>query len=156
MDDNLSDIVARVDVTPGKYIDLGYRTRLDKDNHSPSRNELALNVGPQVLNATVNYAFFEREQGSEFAGREELSASARATLSRLWRTNFSSLYDVEDDALRSISLGIVYECDCFTFDMTYRRTLFEDRDLGRENSILFRLTFKTLGEVQTGVLASGS
>ncbi len=156
LDDNLSDIVARVDVTPGKYIDLSYRTRLDKDNHSPSRNELALNVGPQVLNATVNYAFFEREQGSEFAGREELSASARATLSRLWRTNFSSLYDVEDDALRSISLGIVYECDCFTFDMTYRRTLFEDRDLGRENSILFRLTFKTLGEVQTGVLASGS
>ncbi len=156
LDDNLSDIVARVDVTPGKYIDLGYRTRLDKDNHSPSRNELAFSVGPQALNAAVNYAFFEREQGSEFGGREELSASARATLSRSWRTNFSSLYDVEDDALRSIALGIVYVCDCFTFDMTLRRTLFEDRDIGRENSILFRLTFETLGEVQTGVLTSGN
>lgn len=156
LDDNLSDIVARVDVTPGKYIDLGYRTRLDKDNHSPSRNELALSVGSQALNASVNYAFFEREQGSEFGGREELSASARARLSRYWRTNFSSLYDVEDDALRSVSFGIVYECDCFDFDMTLRRTLFEDRDLGRENSILIRLTFETLGEVRTGVLASGS
>ena len=45
----LSDYVARVNVSPGKLLNLVYRTRLDKDNFSFKRNELQIGAGPPAL-----------------------------------------------------------------------------------------------------------
>jgi LPS-assembly protein len=103
----------------------------------------------------ANYTFFDRQAGSEFGGREELSGQVAAKLDRLWRASFSSRYNLEGDGdLRSVGLDFTYECGCFIFNISLKRQFYEDRDLQPSDSIFFRLTFKTLGEVQTGIRQS--
>ena len=157
LEDHFSDLVARVRVQPSRNLRLAYKTRIDKNDLSPRRTELNLTAGAPALNLQTNYVFFDRQEGSEFGGREELSGQVAARLDRLWRTAFSTRYDLEGDGdLRSVGLNFTYECECFVFDISLQRQFYQDRDLKPSDSIFFRLTFKTLGEVRTGISQSGS
>lgn len=157
LEDHFSDLVARVRVQPSRNLRLAYKTRIDKNDLSPRRTELNLTAGAPALNLQTNYVFFDRQEGSEFGGREELSGQVAARLDRLWRTAFSTRYDLEGDGdLRSVGLNFTYECECFIFDISLQRQFYQDRDLKPSDSIFFRLTFKTLGEVRTGISQSGS
>ena len=151
LEDNFSDIIARASLSPGKTIDLSYRTRLDYEDLSPRRNEVQLTAGPPALRLSTNYLFFEAQQNSEFGGREEVSGSISSKLTRLWRSSFSGQYDLQDKILRSMAFNVTYECECFTFSTIFRRDFFEDRDLKPSDTILFQLSFKTLGDVHTGI-----
>jgi LPS-assembly protein len=52
-------------------------------------------------------------------------------------------------------LKFTYECECFNFSLSFTRTFYEDRDIKPSDAILLRLTFKTLGDIQTGISRSG-
>ncbi|MFP6733476.1 MAG: LPS assembly protein LptD [Rhodospirillales bacterium] len=157
LEDHFSDLVARVRVQPSRNLRLAYKTRIDKNDLSPRRTELNLTAGAPALNLQTNYVFFDRQEGSEFGGREELSGQVAARLDRLWRAAFSTRYNLEGDGdLRSVGLNFTYECECFIFDISLQRQFYQDRDLKPSDSIFFRLTFKTLGEVRTGISQSGS
>ena len=152
LDGRLSDFVGRVNISPNSRLDLIYRTRLDKDNLSPKRNEVQVTVGPPALRFSSNYVFFsDAAADSEFSGREEISGNVFAKINRFWKSSFSGRYDLEGSGdLRNLSLNLTYDCECFTFSTTISRQFYEDRDLRPNDTILFKLTFKTLGDVQTG------
>ena len=155
LEDNFSDIVGKVKISPSNNLDLLYRTRLNNENLEPRRNEVSLNVGRSALSFQGNYAFFDRQEGSEFAGREELSLSLRSQLTRYWRGSLSSLTDLDNDGgLRSIRMNLTYENECFQLSSDISRTFFEDRDLKPTDAIFFRVLFKTLGEVKSGITRS--
>ncbi len=150
LEGHLSDFVGRVNISPGSHFDLIYRTRLDKDNLSPKRNEVQITTGPPALKLSTNYVFFDSQDDSEFSGREEISGNVAAKLNRLWRSSFAGRYDLEGEGgLRSLALNLTYECECFVFSTTLNRQFYEDRDLQPNDTILFKLTFKTLGDVQS-------
>jgi len=52
---------------------------------------------------------------------------------------------------RSLGAQLVYENECIVLTTDARRTFFEDRDLRPNDQIALRVTFKTLGEVRTGI-----
>lgn len=150
LEDNLSDIVARAQVSPGPHFDLTYRTRLDKENFQPKRNEVAVSVGPAALRFNIGYIFLDRQQESEFTtSREEYRTAVEARLNRYWRSSVSAVYDGEANESRSYEMSLIYEDECLVFDTTLSRSFYEDRDLVPSDSILFRVMFKTLGEVTT-------
>jgi LPS-assembly protein len=151
LEGRLSDFVGRVNISPGGHLDLIYRTRLDKDNLSPKRNEVQMSAGPPALKMSANYVFFDAQNDTEFSGREEISGGVSAKINRFWKSSFSGRYDMEGEGdLRNLALNLKYECECFTFSTTISRQFYEDRDLKPNDTILFKLTFKTLGDVQTG------
>ncbi|MCC7016216.1 MAG: LPS-assembly protein LptD [Rhodospirillales bacterium] len=152
LENHLSDYVGRINVRPLKNLSLNYRTRIDKDNFQPLRSEVGATVGPQPFAVGVNYLFFERAAGSDIPTLEQLSLSATSQFSRNWRFNFSSLQDLETNDLRALLLNATYEDECFIFAATARRSFFHDRELKPDDSIIFRLTFKTLGEISSSIL----
>ena len=144
----VSDIVARAEVSPGDYIDLTYKTRLDKENFEVKRNEVSLTAGPEALRLSSSYVFFDRQPNSEFAtSREEIRSSAYVKLNRFWRTEGSFVYDLEVDEARSLGLNLIYEDECLIFNTRFGRTFYEDRDIEPADTIYFTIGFKTLGEV---------
>ncbi len=151
LEDNLSDIVARVHASPGRHLNVFYRSRWDKDDLSPRRNEVKLSAGPPALRLDADYVFFERQADSEFPTREELTTSLNTQFSRYWRGQVSAKRDLADNEMRSAGLGLTYEDECLVFSTNLTRTFFEDRDLKPTDAILFSVTFKTLGEVATEV-----
>ena len=152
LEDRFSDIVARVQVRPGDYLDLVYRARWDKDNLAARRNEVGLSAGPSSLRLSADYVFLAAQEDSEFAPREELAVALNAQLSRYWRTRISGIRDLTGDgAMRSAGIGLTYEDECLIFTSQLTRTFFRDRDVRPTDAVVFRVTFKTLGEVATSI-----
>ncbi len=154
LEGNFSDIVGKVLIAPNDRFNFLYRTRLDKDNLSAKRNEIRIKAGVPAFLVEANYAFFDRQEGSEYPGREELSTSVTSKLNRFWRAGFNSIADLNAREMRKIGLNLTYESECMVFSTTAQRTFFEDRDLKPSDSIFFRISFKTLGDVATKVSSS--
>lgn len=150
LEDKFSDIVGRLHVSPGRHLDLYYRTRLDKSNLGAKRNEVTVSTGTDSMRLDLDYLFFDRQADSEFATREELSLGFSTRWTRFWRSRIGAVRDLTNDGgMRSASLNITYEDECFEFATDISRTFFEDRDVKPEDAIMFRINFKTLGEFQT-------
>ncbi|MBM3565473.1 MAG: LPS-assembly protein LptD [Alphaproteobacteria bacterium] len=147
MEDHLSDVIARVDIKPLRFMNLIYRTQLDKDGFSPTRSEVGGLIGTASLNFGANYLFFNQVRGSEFPTQEQLALSINSQIARNWKISFASLQDLHTNDLRSLSFLGAYEDECLVLALTANRSLFYDRDLKPDDSIVARITFKTLGEI---------
>ncbi len=148
--DHFSDVVGRVNIQPATPINIQYRFRLNKDDFSPSRNELSASVGPPAFNVKVNYGFFDESSGSgEFSNREEIDLGFTSRVTPEWKIGASTLRDLETSESLRHQFFIEYVCDCFTARADFRRTFTQDRDVQPSDSIFIRLIFKTLGSVQT-------
>jgi LPS-assembly protein len=53
--------------------------------------------------------------------------------------------------MRSAGIGFTYEDECLVFTSELTRTFFRDRDVRPTDAVVFRVTFKTLGEVATSI-----
>jgi len=151
LEENFSDIVGRVRISPGPYLNLVYRTRLDTDNFTQKRNEVALTAGVPALSVSANYLFIVGQQDSEFGGREEIVYSASSRLNRFWRIAFSGVNDLVANETRAVGAQLIYENECIVLTTDARRTFYEDRDLKPSDQISFHVVLKTLGEVRTGI-----
>jgi LPS-assembly protein len=150
-DDNFSDVVATVQMSPKHYIDLLYRTQFSPDNLSPQRNELTTQIGGAPLRLNLDYTFVDQQVGSEFGGREEISGQLSSRFNRNWSGSVSALRDINASEMRSLGMRLVYEDECVRFTTSLARSFFEDRDLKPSDTITFTVVLKTLGEVSTGV-----
>ncbi|MCH7865010.1 MAG: LPS assembly protein LptD, partial [Proteobacteria bacterium] len=150
LEEEFSDVVGRVSISPVEGLNLLYRTRFSSDNLTSKRNEVAFQAGAPLLNVSVNYAFIERQQDSEFSGREEINISAASRLNRFWKMSVSGLRDIAANEMRSLNASLVYENECVIFTTRASRTFFRDRDLEPTDQLTFNVILKTLGEVRTG------
>ena len=151
LEDNVSDIVGRVHVSPNSMLDIYYRTRLDQSNLESRRNEIDVSAGVPALRLNTRYVYFDRQQGSEFAGREEIKGSLSSQINKTWRSSISATQDLVEGDLRRMSVNLTYEDECFLFSTNFNRELYQNSELQPDNSIIFRILFKTLGEVSPGV-----
>lgn len=156
LEDNLSDIIASMSMSPSSYLKFLYRTRFSADNFSPNRNEVDFNVGVPAFKLSGRYTFLEQQEGSEFAGREEMDISANSKINRYWRASLSAVRDISSSEMRSVALSTTYEDECFELTSRLTRTFFEDRDLKPTDAITFYLVLKTLGEVKSGASISSN
>ncbi len=151
LEEDFSDIVGRVHITPGSYFDLIYRTRFASDNLTPKRNEVTLAAGVPALRVGANYTFIEQQAESEFPGREEINFSGSSQLNRFWRVGFSGVTDLAAGETRRLGANLVYENECVIFTTRASRTFFEDRDLEPTDQVTVNVVLKTLGEIRTDI-----
>lgn len=150
LEDNLSDFVGAVDISPKQYINLTYRTRLNRDDLTPRRNELGWRLGVDALNVSGEYVFFDQEEEEDVNKREEINAILRAQLGRYWRTRIFGKRDLKSGTNRILGVGLTYEDECFEFGIEYSHRDFNDDDIEESDAVFFRIAFKTLGKVETG------
>ncbi|NKB48558.1 MAG: LPS assembly protein LptD [Alphaproteobacteria bacterium] len=148
LNEQRSDIVGRFTISPNKFLDLLYKTRIDADNLRAKRTEISGSYGPRFLRGDVNYIFFD--QTEEFAKREEIRAGLSSDITDQWSARVDTRRDLSDNGgTLSWGASIRYNCDCLDFSINYRRTFTQDRDVPPDESIFVRVVFKTLGEFGT-------
>ena len=152
LDDNLSDIVGALRISPGEHINLVYRFRLDKDNFTPRRNEVGVNITGNGFAVSAAYVSIDSEEsdGSVVDSREQIRGSGHYNFADYWTVRGYGIRDLEDDRTREAGIGLVYSDECIVVDLGYKREFFEDEDLTPDDTILLRVTFKHLGTVQAG------
>ena len=146
VEEKLSDVVAQVQIAPTNQIDLTYRTRLDKENFTPRRNELDVNIGPPALRLNLNYFFIDSVLGQdEFGDREEVNWTLGSQVSRYWHVFGGQLIDLAQEELRRIQIGASYVDECFVIRTTVQRNFFSDREIEPEDVFFVSIAFKHLG-----------
>ena len=157
LDDHFSDIVGRVEISPTQYANVLYRFRLDKDDLTPKRNEVQATVGVPKFRLNVNYLSIDQQNltdildpEDEFRDREEITVGFTSQATKRWRFGADTRRDLTSSG-GSLRHGafLSYEDECFQFQVDYARTFTRDRDVEPSDTILFRVVFKTLGEVGT-------
>lgn len=94
--------------------------------------------------------FFDKT--NEFADREEATVALTSQLTERWSAQVDTRRDLtsEGGAL-SYGAALRYECDCMDFELNYRRDFTQDRDVPPTESLIFRITLKSLGQVSSAV-----
>lgn len=151
LEDQFSDIVASLQISPNSSFDLLYKTRFDKDSFRARRTEITTVAGPRALKLDLNYVFFDRT--AEFADREEVTAGLTSQLTERWSGRVESRRDLTSDGgTLSYGASLIYKCDCMDFELKYRRNFTRDRDVPPTEALTFRIIFKSLGQLSSAIL----
>jgi len=154
----VSDIVARGTFTPTPWLDLTYRTRLDKKTLATHFADAVASVGVDKFRVSGGYIYTNFNPFSYYdqiapppAGnpyyfaRNEVSVG----LSSKWgayRFNGYARRDLATNQMVAVGADGIYEDECFIFDLRlYRRYTNINGDNG-STTVLFLLTFKTIGQ----------
>jgi LPS-assembly protein len=147
---NLTDYVGRLLVSPASYLDLVYRFRLNHNNLGFSRNEVGLSGGPDFLKAAITYVQTPSNTDLPTSSNiREISGAASLRLNQNWTTSGSIVRDLTAADTRAAAFRIAYADECFVFAVDYSRRFTTNGTLRPDSTLLFRLYFKYLGEVDT-------
>ncbi len=150
VEDQLSDFVGRVRISPKANYDVLYRFRLDKDTLQPRRNELSLGAGPPILRFGGSYLFLDTESSNGgFDRREELTANITSKFTDYWRVGGQTTQDLANGTALLYRLDLTYEDECFIMESSFVHSDFEDREIRPSTTFLVRFIFKHLGELKS-------
>ncbi len=154
--DNFSDYVGRISLgnlgnkssfaglSPSN-IELSYRFRIDKDNFTLRRNEIAANIHIDRFVFNLGYILLDEE--NELFDRQEFVANAAFPISNGWSFTTGGRRNLENNGgWISISAGLVYENECLKISNRMTREFTRDRDIEPSTSYTVRIAFKNLGQ----------
>jgi LPS-assembly protein len=161
LDNNASDLVGRLRVTPADYFDFLYRFRTDADNFMFRRNEVGLAVGPPRFRISNEYSFLRASpnptgQQLVTGNREQIATSASIVLNDNWNIGGTTINDMTSATGGPLynSINFTYHDECLTLTTTiFRRytTAGAGTDtVAPTSGIFFNFMFKYLGEYETG------
>jgi len=147
LENNFSDIVGSVQVSPIEDFDLLYRFRYDTNSLSPRRNEVLVSAGPSKLHLDLDYAFLsnEADPNTEFGDRQEIAGKLSSQFTDYWSGFIGGRYDIESDRVLSYGFGVAYEDECFDIRASLEREEFKDQERNPDWKVLFRVGLKNLG-----------
>ncbi|HVY14217.1 MAG TPA: LPS assembly protein LptD [Rhodopila sp.] len=156
--DQVSDIVARFSFAPTRWLDLTYRTRLDKSSLATHFADAVATVGVPSFNVNAGYIYTNFNPytyydqvapppsgNPYYFPRNEVSFGVNSRVGN-YRFNGYARRDVSNNRMVAWGADAIYEDECFIFDLRfYRRYTSLDGDNG-STTVLFLLTFKTIGQ----------
>jgi LPS-assembly protein len=163
LDHHLSDVVGRVTVSPGPYLDLIYRFRLDHADLGLRRQEVTASLGPANLRLGLSYIQIEAIPGvPELPKRKQVVASLSAGLTRYWSVQLVGTRDFAPSPVpgpagttigttETLNSGIslVYRDECIAFITSLTQSGIRTGDVKPGTALVFSVVFKNLGDVGT-------
>jgi len=147
LEDDLSDVVGRLNLRPSDLIDIDWRFRFDYEDHELRRNEISARLGPPWLRAAARYTAIDAVEGTGEDDRKELELDGRVRFADYWNVNAGLTRDIEAEENRVASVGFGYADECFIFTAELEREFTEDRDNSGGVSVFFRVAFRNLADV---------
>ncbi|HEY0183486.1 MAG TPA: LPS assembly protein LptD [Rhodopila sp.] len=156
--DEVSDVVARATFAPTQWLDLTYRTRLDKSSLATRFADAVASAGVDRLRLYGGYVYTTFDPytyydqpappplgNNYYFPRNEVTVG----LSSKWgnyRFSGNARRDLATNQMVAVGADGIYEDECFIFDFRlFRRYTSINGDDGA-TTVLFLLTFKTIGQ----------
>jgi LPS-assembly protein len=159
LSDRFSDIVGRLTMKYGSFLTVTERFRLDKDSFAIRRNEIDAAIGGRETYALVGYFRLNRNVDTrieDLRDRSEVRLAARVKIARYWSVFGSTVIDLTSkrsdptslsDGFQPVRdrLGLLYENECLSIGVTWRRDYDPTGDARRGNTFSLRLALKNVG-----------
>jgi LPS-assembly protein len=149
----MSNIVGNVYFTPHPWFSTTYNFQLDKDDFTAQRSLAGVGLGPAAFRLSMSYAFFERSTQADLnQDIEQVSTVLQANLTQYWRIQLRDVRSIsEDDGQLLGGASLIYEDECILAGIDLSRRRVGSRDDPPDDTILFRVVFRNLGEVKSQV-----
>ncbi len=147
LEDNASDVVTRVTFMPTEWLDLTWRARFDPNTWDTRLMDTVAGFG--VPEFRVNVGYLQTAPSpylTPYQERDEIGLGFNSRVGR-WRFGAFARRDIETEKMTSAAASAAYEDECFIFDVRFQRRFTEVDDGRGDTSLLFRLVFKTVGEL---------
>ena len=158
LNNEVSDIVARGTFAPAQWLDLTYRTRLDKSTLQTRFADAVASAGIPKLRLSAGYiyttfnpfTYYDQAPppapGNQYYfPRNEITIGAASTWGH-YRFAGYARRDLQNNRMVAIGGDAIYEDECFIFDARlFRRYTSINGDNGA-TTVLLLVTFKTIGQ----------
>jgi LPS-assembly protein len=155
--DSVSDIVARASFTPSQYLDLTYRTRLDKTTFQTRLADASASVGTEKFRLTGGYLYSTFDpfffydtplpppsSSAFFQPRDEITAAVSSRWDH-YRFTVNARRNLATNQMVSYGATATYEDECFILDIRFTRRFTSLLGDDGATALLFFFTFKTIG-----------
>ena len=153
-----SDIVSRITFTPTRWLDITARDRLDHETGQTKFADGLITAGVPLFTLTGGYIYNSRSYyyyynqnpytlgpvAAFFVPTNEATLGASSTW-KSWRVSGYGRRDLATNQFVALGGDVAYTNDCFIFDVSLNRRYTTINGDSGDTSILFTLTFKTLG-----------
>jgi LPS-assembly protein len=146
LEDDLSDIVGRVGLSPRPWVDADYRFRIGAGFGDLSKSDLQVVAGPPRLRVAFGHLLLEDAARGGFDRREEGRAALSLRLTDSWSVIASTRRDLDNGEPILDTYGLLYEDACFRLVAGVQRDFTSDRDALDSTTVAVRVGFRTLGE----------
>jgi LPS-assembly protein len=156
LNDNVSDIVARLTYTPTSWLDFVYRTRLSHTSLQDQYTDTFFSAGVPALrisagylySATDPYFFYDGSPppASFFVPRSEATFGLSAVYKE-WNFNTSFQRNIETGQFDSTNVSGGWQNNCLGINLLFSRS---NTTIGNETgstTVLLTVTFKTVGAI---------
>jgi LPS-assembly protein len=157
--DTVSDIVARASFSPTRWLDLTYRTRLDKQSLNTRMADSTVSVGTDKFRLTGGYLystfdpffFFDTPpppptSSGFFTPRNEITLGVSSRWEH-YRFSLSARRNLATNQMIYYGATAAYEDECFILDVRFTRRYTTELNDHGSTAVLFYFTFKTVGQV---------
>lgn len=146
LSERLSDYVARLTFSPGRYISIVDRVRLAQNSDlTVQRHELATFLGTNLNYFSVSYAKLADTDFLQDTGdREAVSASLRAQMTKYWSVDVRHTRDLGDDGGALLNFAALrYTDECFDIVLFAQRNFTTNRDIQPATTVGIRFRIAT-------------
>ncbi len=146
LQDDVSDVVARIALDNGKNMRLTARGRFDHNTGDVNRGEIIGSMVHGPFTGSFGYQYLRNDPSTGLKNSTSvLKTNASYALTDSWRAVGSMTYDLTADALAEDSFGFAFQNSCLTLGLTYA----EKRDTSTQNvtdqTVTLKLALRTLG-----------
>ena len=148
-----SNIVSSISYSPHEYLKLKYRPRINNETFKVDRHDLYLFTGSDIFNLTLNYVYLKDIviEKDLSINRNEINTLISSQITKHWKIFAGDQYDLFIKNNIQFSTGLIYENDCFVFNINFVNNNARDRDYIGDKSVYFTLKFRTLGSISTNL-----
>ncbi|CDO60883.1 Organic solvent tolerance protein [Candidatus Phaeomarinobacter ectocarpi] len=162
LQDSDSDVVGRVQINPGPYLDIVSRFRADPKDGKLLRNEVSLTSSFNLfedrgVGISANYVFLDADLDTvNNREGEEVTGSFSFNFAENWWMNGHARRDLRRAEMVSDGVGLTYQDECFLFSLNFNQSFIRDRDIEPTNSVTFRIQLVSLGEFGASTTVSSA
>lgn len=156
--DQVSDIVARASVSPARWLDLSYRTRLDKESLQIRMADATASVGTDRFRVSGGYLYSTFDPyffystapppaatSAFFRPRDEITAGMSSRWDK-YRLQAYARRNLSANQMINYGVSAAYEDECFVLDMRFSRRFTSVLNDRGSTAVVFFFTFKTIGQ----------
>ena len=134
LDEDLSDIVGRLELEHGDYFELLYRFRYDYEEIKSRRDEVGTSFGPDGFKISANYLFIDSQPAPmAFRDRREINLGLDAQVTDTVAVRGETQRDIQAGRYLWHRGEIGYRADCYRVKFSFERSLTRDRDIRPTN-----------------------
>jgi LPS-assembly protein len=157
LEDQMSDVVGGLLLSPSTLLDLYYRLRLDHATLAMRRQETGFSAGPQNLRVSGSFISFKSIPGltSPLEIGDQISIAINAALTEYWSLGVHDTRNISQGGNTVYSgVDLTYRDDCFAITTSVQQSGVQVGDLHPGVSVLVTFVFKNLGETGLRLLST--